>query len=305
MSIASQAIFLGLLSAGLLLLLLFVIGIYVWRDASRRGMNPILWTLASVLAPAFTGFIIYLLARGHFPDLMCPSCGMPVEENYVVCPGCGARLKRVCTACGTPAEEGWIVCPRCAAPLSEEGAKITPPICRKDRALFKILLLVFVVPLVLFVLLCILNLSAVHSPLSSSSIHSCTEEDMEYYEELPAVRDWLASVREQDPGKIYVLRYRGTIDLDYGTAKKTVYLIYRPSAGYMKQISDHNESGFLNQQKKVISFEDTSDPAWSHAYFPLTCVTDCGGQHVGLEIYVDGREVPYELQETDTDPSLE
>ena len=92
-----------------------LIGVYVYRDAARRGMNAALWTVVAVLAPAFTGLIVYLLARGAAPALKCPQCGAAVTDAYAVCPACGARLRAVCPGCGTPVEPGWKVCPRCAA----------------------------------------------------------------------------------------------------------------------------------------------------------------------------------------------
>ena len=52
-----------------------LVGVYVFRDASRRGMNAALWTLIAVLVPILVGFIIYLLVRGNYPDLKCPQCG--------------------------------------------------------------------------------------------------------------------------------------------------------------------------------------------------------------------------------------
>ena len=84
----------------LLLAVPVLIGVYVYRDASRRGMNAALWTLASAVVPMFAGFILYLLIRGGHPDLRCPRCGSFVGEAYTVCPSCGARLKCVCPACG-------------------------------------------------------------------------------------------------------------------------------------------------------------------------------------------------------------
>ena len=51
-------VFLALLTVPIL------IGVYVYRDARRRGMNAVLWTLIAVAAPALIGFIIYLLVRG-------------------------------------------------------------------------------------------------------------------------------------------------------------------------------------------------------------------------------------------------
>ena len=45
------------------------IGVYVYRDASRRQMNAALWAVVSILAPLFIGFIVYLLGRGSYSDL--------------------------------------------------------------------------------------------------------------------------------------------------------------------------------------------------------------------------------------------
>lgn len=308
MSIASTMILSILLSGGFLLLLFAVIGFYVWRDASRRKMNPVLWTLVAVIAPAFVGFIIYLLVRSHFPDLACPSCGTAVEKTYVVCPGCGVRLKRACTKCGFPAEENWVVCPKCAEPLldSENVPEITPPVRKKDQALWKVLLLIFLIPALLFTLLCILNLSVPSGGLQASSLRSYDEEKMEQYQEIPEIWDWLQSSREKDLEGVYVLGYQGRIENEESPGRKeTVYLIYRPSTGYMKAVNEGARSSFWRGTDTVITFEDTFDPGWSHAYYPLTCYVYEGDEYRGLELVVDGRRVDYELQVIDFDPSLE
>lgn len=100
----------------ILIVVPILVGVYVFRDASRRGMNAALWTLIAVLVPILVGFIIYLLVRGNYPDLKCPQCGTPVRESYVSCPQCGARLKASCPSCSAPVEPDWKVCPRCASP---------------------------------------------------------------------------------------------------------------------------------------------------------------------------------------------
>ena len=46
-----------------------LIGVYVYRDDTRRRMNAALWTLIAVAASGLIGFIIYLLIRGNYPDL--------------------------------------------------------------------------------------------------------------------------------------------------------------------------------------------------------------------------------------------
>ena len=295
-----------LAGAGLMLLLLAVIGIYVYRDAAGRKLNPVLWTVVSVTAPAFAGFIIYLLVRGKDPYLECASCGAEVEPSFAVCPACGARLKNLCLSCGFPAEEGWIVCPMCAETLGKDGGQITPPVRKKDRALWRVLLLVFLIPALLFVLLCILNLSAPPAGPVSSSLKSYDEEQTERYREVPEIWDWLQNSRQEDPQGIYVLHYQEKVR-EEGAAvrKKTVYLIYRPSAGYMKEIRETQEESSRSSTGRVIAFEDTFDPRWSHAYFPLTCYTYVGDSFQELKLTVDGRSVDYELQEIGFDPSLD
>lgn len=52
-----------LLTLVILIAVPVVIGVCVYRDAVRRGMNAELWTLIAILAPLFTGVIIYLIVR--------------------------------------------------------------------------------------------------------------------------------------------------------------------------------------------------------------------------------------------------
>ena len=126
-----------------------LVGVYVFRDASRRGMNAVLWTLVAVLAPVFVGLIIYLLVRGSYSDLKCPNCAAPVTEQYLSCPRCGARLKASCPNCAAPVEPDWKVCPHCGNPLPEFGESFTPPVRRQDKTLWKILLVVILIAILL------------------------------------------------------------------------------------------------------------------------------------------------------------
>ncbi len=48
----------------LIILLPFIVGFFVYRDARQRNMNAILWAFVAALAPAFIGLIVYLLVRG-------------------------------------------------------------------------------------------------------------------------------------------------------------------------------------------------------------------------------------------------
>lgn len=70
-----------------------IVGVYVYRDASRRGMDATLWTLISVLAPMLVGFIVYMIIRCDYSNLTCPNCGNRLKNSWVVCPNCGASIK--------------------------------------------------------------------------------------------------------------------------------------------------------------------------------------------------------------------
>ena len=103
----------------LVILLLFgvplFVGIFVYRDSVKRGMNAPLWTLIAMCGPSLLGLILYLLIRRKKKQqqLTCPNCNTPIEEAHVVCPNCRTRLRPSCSFCGTLLQRGWKVCPRC------------------------------------------------------------------------------------------------------------------------------------------------------------------------------------------------
>lgn len=170
------------------------------------------------------------------------------------------------------------------------------------RTRFRILLLVFLVLALLCASLYIRKLSAVRSPVTMSRITSFTEEDTEQFRGLPEVWDWLLAVREKDPSGIYVLRYQAEEELGNERARRTVYLICRPSAGYMKEVNEKKEYDRRKRPTLILSFQDTSDSGWAHADFPLTRLSFLGDHYAGLKIIVDGQEMDYELQDSGTDP---
>lgn len=66
-----------------------LLGVYVYKDADKRGMNPLLWVLIVVLVPGLIGFILYLIFRGSNEGLRnCPNCNSVLDRNYDVCPNC-------------------------------------------------------------------------------------------------------------------------------------------------------------------------------------------------------------------------
>ena len=64
---------------------------YVYADAKRRGMRPVLWTLIAALFPHLFGFLLYFALRQPMTP-RCPKCGQPVTLD-----------QRFCSWCGTPA----------------------------------------------------------------------------------------------------------------------------------------------------------------------------------------------------------
>lgn len=149
------------ISVAFIVLLIFVlfavmipiaIGVYVYKDASKRGMNALMWTVIAALAPGAIGFIVYLIVRSNHSDMKCMNCGANVMPNFVVCPHCGSGLKPTCTNCGYPIEPGWAVCPGCGNPLDDEnsgGVVYDAYAPSSDRGLKNIMICIIAVPIAL------------------------------------------------------------------------------------------------------------------------------------------------------------
>jgi Phospholipase_D-nuclease N-terminal len=61
---------------------------YVYADARRRAMRPVLWTLIAALIPNLLGFLLYFALRQ--PILLpCPGCGRPIATEQRFCSWCG------------------------------------------------------------------------------------------------------------------------------------------------------------------------------------------------------------------------
>lgn len=105
----------------IVILALFLMAYFVYKDSKKRGMNPWLWLLIVVYAQPPIGFIIYLVVRQEKKVLgYCKSCGKQVENNFTVCPHCGTELKDRCPNCQKAIEDQWNVCPYCEAQLKIE-----------------------------------------------------------------------------------------------------------------------------------------------------------------------------------------
>ncbi len=97
---------------------LFMFG-YVYRDAKRRGMHPVLWTIVVlILSPSFgvLGLIIYLLVREPLP-FPCPQCATSVSARFNFCPNCKTNLHPACPHCQREVADTDKFCPYCGNDL--------------------------------------------------------------------------------------------------------------------------------------------------------------------------------------------
>ena len=136
------------------------VGICVYRDAKARGMEPVLWTLVAVLVPSFIGLIVYLIVRSSHTASVCAHCGAAVQDSFVCCPSCGAKLKYTCPACGKPVDDDWKVCAHCGAELDADRPRT---VVRREAGSLKWLWIVLIGIALVFValiLLMVMNVSA-------------------------------------------------------------------------------------------------------------------------------------------------
>ncbi len=270
-----------------------LIGVYVYRDATSRGMNAALWTLVAVLAPTLIGFIIYLLVRGSYSDLKCPDCHVTVTEQYVVCPKCGARLKQTCGACGFPVESDWTVCPKCSAPLTQHAFDITPPIKKQDKTLGKILIAVIVIPCLLLISLFVFSFSSYSGGSAMNTAHVVAEE----YEENEQVSAWLREC-DKNPDDIYALRFQE----QRGEEKVTIYLIYKPNSFHATDMSTSADTSLF---RKALLVDYSESSAVQGEGYPLTSVSYYGKDYLkDLRVSVNGRGTSCQITDVDYNPSL-
>lgn len=87
----------GLLFGSLVALWILCLG-YVYADARRRAMPPILCTLLAALVPNLLGFLFYFALRKPIVSA-CPQCGHGMEAGQRFCASCG--FGKLVTPAGT------------------------------------------------------------------------------------------------------------------------------------------------------------------------------------------------------------
>lgn len=234
-----------------LIIVPILVGVYVFRDASRRGMNAALWTLIAVLVPILVGFIIYLLVRSSYPDLKCPQCGTPVRESYVSCPQCGARLKASCPSCSAPVEPDWKVCPRCTSPLSQETSNIQTPVRKKDRGLWVVLAVVILVPLAVL-LFALFSLTSLAPSSGGGGVTSLPTDEYLAMTDNQEIKQWLENCGD-DPATAYILRHEISAEAEDDTNMQ--YLIYIPALPQDSNVDIDSIPHLLGQDSLRLTFE--------------------------------------------------
>lgn len=280
-------------------LLPLLVGVYVYRDAKRRGMNAALWTLIAILAPSLIGFIIYLLVRGNYSNLKCPRCAATVTEQYVVCPKCGAKLKPSCPNCSAPVEPDWTVCPKCAQPLPTVQEDIVTPVQPKDKTLWKILAAIIIVPVVLLLVLG-LSFSAA-SGGGSSSLREVSFDEYYADQELPEstkeyVRNWLGEINPRTD-HVYALRYTYRFNPNSETTDY-YYLIYVPGGGDVDRRGFGYSTGLFSTAFKL-ELEGTNDQ--DGLYCVMTTSKKAAPQ---LRVTLNGKRLEDEITVVDFNPTL-
>jgi hypothetical protein len=86
-SIAAPGVGFGLLAGVFIAIWILGLG-YVYADARRRGMPPILWTLIATFIPNLLGFLLYFALRRPIA-LPCPNCGQANTPGQRFCSWCG------------------------------------------------------------------------------------------------------------------------------------------------------------------------------------------------------------------------
>lgn len=297
MALSMRTVIFSLVVLVALLTIPIMIGVYVYRDAKRRGMNAMAWTLIAVVAPALIGFIIYLLVRGNSPDLQCPQCAEPVTEQYVICPHCGAKLRPACPNCSFPVEADWKVCPKCAASLEGMEMPPAPPQRQRDKTLGKILIAIIVVPVAL-IALAVFGLTAFQSVTGSSTMREVTFDEYDQEQESETVREavheWLDSLDVRSD-RAYALRYDYSNEL--GAGQEHYYLLYVPAGGQSPSTSFGTDAGLfgttLNLRLERTGYSGS-----------LYCVQTSVESTPKPRIVLGGKHIRCEVQVVDYNPTL-
>jgi RNA polymerase subunit RPABC4/transcription elongation factor Spt4 len=104
---------------------LLLIG-YINRDAKRRGMSPVLWTIVAILIPNLLGILLYFVLRQPVRSA-CPQCGSAVQPGFNFCPRCSYKLSPSCPQCQRLVGINDVFCPYCGTSLRDQATPASSP----------------------------------------------------------------------------------------------------------------------------------------------------------------------------------
>ncbi|HEX3940818.1 MAG TPA: zinc ribbon domain-containing protein [Acidobacteriaceae bacterium] len=93
---------------------------YVSRDAPRRGMHTIFWTVIALI-PGGVGAVLYFLLRQPVMTV-CPSCGITIQREFHFCPQCAFQVSAVCGKCYRGVRVTDLYCGYCGHDLISDDA---------------------------------------------------------------------------------------------------------------------------------------------------------------------------------------
>jgi RNA polymerase subunit RPABC4/transcription elongation factor Spt4 len=99
---------------------------YINRDAKRRGMSPILWTIVAVFIPNALGILLYFVLRQPLQSA-CPQCGNAVQTGFSFCPRCSYKLSPSCPQCQRVVGVNDVYCPYCGTSLRDQSTLVSSP----------------------------------------------------------------------------------------------------------------------------------------------------------------------------------
>ncbi len=138
--------FTTLITKAVLVALWLALVYWTYKDAKRRISDPLMIGIAvatSFIFP-YLGTLFYVILRPpeYLEDVVereleiqarklevatntprCPSCQMPVRDDYLVCPNCRQNLKVACKSCGKPIDPAWRACPFCGVDAGAAQAR--------------------------------------------------------------------------------------------------------------------------------------------------------------------------------------
>ncbi len=116
---------LGIVGGTLLGCYVVLIG-YINKDAGRRSMSRLWWTLIAIFVPNGLGIVLYFILRKP-RSVNCPQCDAEVEPGFSFCPRCRNRLQPACPHCQHSVDFGDKFCPYCGGALESAAVVSSPP----------------------------------------------------------------------------------------------------------------------------------------------------------------------------------